>query len=264
MDWRLIIDGDLPGQVNMARDSSILRSLESGSGRPTLRLYGWDRPTVSLGYLQDPAPFMGLGLPVVRRVTGGRAVVHWHEVTYSVAGLSDDALFSGGITGAYSVISGCIASALRDAGVEAALFKGKSGPGRSSACFRSPSRFEVLAGGRKLVGSAQRRFRRAFLQHGSILMSADLELNEKVFGPGLASAIAAVDEWSGTGAGDLKNLLVKRFSEGFRASFEASGLSSAEERLAGELEGGLLLACPGSDEPMQGQAPDFTRKKNML
>ncbi len=258
------MDGDLPGQVNMARDSSILRSLESGSGRPTFRLYGWDRPTVSLGYLQDPGPFLGLGLPVVRRVTGGRAVVHWHEVTYSVAGLSDDPLFIGGIPGAYSVISGCIAAALNDAGVDASLWRGKSGRGRSRACFQSPSRSEVMAGGRKLVGSAQRRFRRAFLQHGSILMSADLELNEKVFGPGLGTVMAAVDEWSGIGAGELKRLLIKSFSEGLGVSFETAGMSCEEKRLAGELERGLLITAPGVAKAGQGQAADFSGKKNML
>lgn len=258
MEWRLILDGDLPGQANMARDTSILKSLESGQGRPTLRLYGWDRPTISLGYLQDPGPFMGLGLPVVRRVTGGRAVVHWHEVTYSVAGLSDDPLFSGGIPGAYSVISGCIAAALNDSGVEAALFKGKAGGGRSRACFRSPSRFEIMAGGRKLVGSAQRRFRRAFLQHGSILMSADQELNERVFGPGLQAAAASVDEWSGIGAGELKKLLIERFSEGFKASFEASGLSPEEEKLAIVLEGGLCITGAGAAKDRPGTSGCFS------
>ncbi|MBI2399825.1 MAG: lipoate--protein ligase family protein, partial [Deltaproteobacteria bacterium] len=138
MDWRLILDDDLPGHVNMARDSSILQALEAGSGVPTLRIYGWDAPTISIGYLQSPDPFPGLGLPVVRRITGGRAVVHFSEVTYSVTGLMDSPLFSGGVMAAYSVISSCIISALNDAGVEATYSRGAASGDRSAACFHPP------------------------------------------------------------------------------------------------------------------------------
>ncbi|OIJ73281.1 MAG: hypothetical protein A2V21_302770 [Deltaproteobacteria bacterium GWC2_55_46] len=232
MQWRLILDEDLPGAVNMARDSFLLGSLESGEGAPTLRLYGWDRPTISLGYLQDESPFAGLGLPVVRRITGGRAVLHWHEVTYSVAGLCGDPLFSGGILKSYSVISRCITAALRDAGVEAALFKGSASGAKNRACFQSPSRFEVLAGGRKIVGSAQRRFRKAFLQHGSILMGPDTELNDMVFGPGIAGKMASAGEFSTVSASELRSLLVKRFAEGFGVTFDLSGLTREDEAQA--------------------------------
>ena len=181
-----MLDGDLPGHENMARDSSILRSLEEGVGEPTVRLYGWSSPAISIGYLQGADPFRGLGLPVVRRVTGGRAVVHSSEVTYSVTGLIDSPLFSGGIMSAYSAISACIIAALKDAGVEADYSRGALEGKRSEACFYSPSRYEVLVNGRKLVGSAQRRLKRAFLQHGSILMAIDEELNHRVFGESIS------------------------------------------------------------------------------
>lgn len=241
MDWRLILDDDLPGHINMARDAAMLRALDEGWGVPTLRLYGWDRPAISIGHAQDAAQFLSSVLPVVRRATGGRAVVHSREVTYSIAGLCDDPLFAGGILGTYSVISACITAALRDAGVDAALFRGSAGAGKSAACFHSPSRFEVLADGRKLVGSAQRRFKKAFLQHGSILMSSDHDLNEAVFGRKLDGRMASVGEFSDVSRQALKGLLVKRFSEGLGAQFLLSGLKEGEEALATRLAPGCLV-----------------------
>ncbi|HEY4706947.1 MAG TPA: biotin/lipoate A/B protein ligase family protein [Thermodesulfobacteriota bacterium] len=248
MEWRLILDGDLPGQINMARDTAVLKALDEGRGVPTLRLYGWERPTISIGHAQDAAPFLESGLPVVRRTTGGRAVVHWREVTYSVTGLCDDPLFSGGILGAYSVISGCITAALKDAGVDAALFRGSAGAGKSAACFQTPSRFEVLADGRKLVGSAQRRFRKAFLQHGSILMSSEPELNEAVFGRKLTSQMASVGEFSGVSVQGLRGLLVKSFSEGLGAAFVLTGLREGEEALLEGLAPACLVSKGEADE----------------
>lgn len=242
MDWRLILDDDLPGHVNMARDSSILQALEEGSGVPTLRLYGWDAPAISIGYLQSPAPFLGLAVPVVRRITGGRAVVHSSEVTYSVTGLMDSPLFSGGIMAAYSVISSCIIAALNDAGVEATYSRGSSACHRSEACFHTPSRYEVLINGRKLVGSAQRRLKRAFIQHGSILMDIDDELNYRVFGTSISGKMAGVSEFSPVRPERLKELLVQRFAQGFGVSFKNSALTSVEMKASEALSGKCLVA----------------------
>jgi len=247
LDWRLILDGDLPGHENMARDSAILSSLEAGTGVPTVRLYGWSSPAVSIGYLQGAAPFAGLGLPVVRRVTGGRAVVHSSEVTYSVTGLVDDPLFSGGVMAAYSVISACIVAALRDCGVEAGYSRGEHKDGRSEACFQSPSRYEVLVEGRKLAGSAQRRMRRAFIQHGSILMGVDEALNERVFGSALKSRMACVAEFSAATRGEVTEALIRRFAEGLGADFIVSGLSGEEARESMERAPLSLVAPPASE-----------------
>lgn len=244
MDWRLILDDDLPGHENMARDSSILKALEEGSGTPTLRLYGWDAPTISIGYLQGPASFLGLGLPVVRRITGGRAVVHSSEITYSVTGLIDSPLFSGGIMAAYCVISSCIIAALKEAGVGATYSRGSSAGDRSEACFHTPSRYEVLINGRKLVGSAQRRLKKAFIQHGSILMDTDDELNCRVFGASISGKMAGVSEFSPVRPERLKQLLVERFAQGFGVSFKNSALTSAEMK-ASEALAGKCLVAPG-------------------
>lgn len=247
MDWRLILDGDLPGHENMARDSSILASLEAGRGVPTVRVYGWSSPAISIGYLQDAAPFIGHGLPVVRRVTGGRAVVHSSEVTYSVTGLIDDPLFSGGVMAAYSVISSCIIAALKDCGVEADYSRGSAKDRRSEACFHSPSRYEVLIEGRKLVGSAQRRLRRAFIQHGSILMGLDEQINERVFGCALKARMASVAEFSTITRGELTEALIRRFAEGLGAQFAVSGLSGEEARESMERACLSLVALPARE-----------------
>lgn len=244
MDWRLILDADLPGHENMARDSSILKALEEGFGVPTVRIYGWDDPTISIGYLQNPVPFLGFDMPVVRRITGGRAVVHSSEVTYSVAGLVEHPLFSGGIMGAYSAISRCIIAALKDAGVEAVWSPGSAGRERNEACFHSPSRYEVLIDGRKLVGSAQRRLKRAFLQHGSILMTTDEELNERVFGKSLAGKMAGVSEFSTATREELKGFLVKGFTEGLDARFSERPLTPREEAMKDSLASSCLLSSP--------------------
>jgi lipoate-protein ligase A len=243
-----MLDGALPGHENMARDFSILAALEEGSATPTLRIYGWAAPTISIGYLQAPGPFMGLGLPVVRRITGGRAVVHSSEVTYSVTGLLSDPLFSGGIMAAYSVISSCIIAALNDAGVDASYSRGTAAGERNEACFHSPSRYEVLVDGRKLVGSAQRRLKRAFIQHGSILMGTDAELNSRVFGKPLSMKMAGVSEFSSVSRQRLTALLVERFAQGLGATFKASGLTADEMKVSAKAAPSCLVYPAGTGE----------------
>lgn len=254
LDWRLILDDDLPGHENMARDSSILQALDGGSGVPTLRLYGWDVPAISIGYLQSPAPFPGFGVPVVRRITGGRAVVHSSEITYSVTGLMDSPLFSGGIMSAYSVISSCIIAALTDAGVEATYSRGSASGHRSEACFHTPSRYEVLINGRKLVGSAQRRLKRAFIQHGSILMDTDDELNHLVFGRTVSGKMAGVREFSPVSVERLKELLVERFARGFGVSFKVSGLNGEEVKASEAFAEKCLIAPAAPGEKAAARA----------
>lgn len=249
--WRLIIDPALSGAENMARDEALLCAAERGGAfTPVLRLYGWNEPAVSIGYMQDCAAFKAAGLPVVRRITGGRAVLHASEITYSVTAPVSGPLFSGGIGCAYSVISGCIAAALRDIGVEAVLARGRRRDGRESgkeACFHTPSRFEVMAEGRKLVGSSQRRFKNAFLQHGSILMGIDVPLHERVFGPGLTARMSCVSSFSDSGEGELRERLVRRFAEGFGAVFVEGGLTPDEERASDELKASRYSAAVWND-----------------
>lgn len=235
--WRLIKDGRLSGDHNMAADEALVRALDEGSASsPVVRLYGWAEPTISVGYLQDSSAFISSGLPMVRRITGGRAVLHDAEVTYSVIAANDTPLFSGGILETYSVISRCIIAALKRAGVDADIYRGtQQGLHKNDACFLAPSRYEVLAGGRKLVGSSQRRFKRAFLQHGSILFRIDPEANARVFGRAAVDRMASVSSFSDISEEEFSGILAQEFSAGFGAGLDESGLSPVEERIRREI-----------------------------
>jgi lipoate-protein ligase A len=168
------------GAVNMAIDAGLLAVAER-TGRAFLRLYCFDPPCLSFGRNEpvtgyDRAAIARLGVDVVRRPTGGRAVWHEHEVTYAVA--APIAAF-GGLRLGYRAIHAWLAAALRTLGAEATL--APEGPlpavrAHGGACFAAPVGGEVLVDGRKLVGSAQARRGRALLQHGSVLLAGSQEL----------------------------------------------------------------------------------------
>jgi len=235
--WRLIIDQDGPGDENMARDESLLRAADLRTKVPTLRLYGWRSPAISVGYIQNPSKVLPFGLPVVRRITGGRAVIHDMELTYSITAPTGREPFAEGINGAYSAISVCIINALKDIGVDAAFSRGhRSGKGaEKDACFHSPSRYEVLVNGKKLVGSSQRRLKNAFLQHGSIIFGVNRALHERIFGEGIVERMSWIGAHSGVAREAFRDILVKRFAEGFMADFKEAALDDDEENLKDEL-----------------------------
>ncbi len=170
----------------MEIDLALLERVEASPAALTVvRFYAWNRPSVSLGKHQDPAKAIDsdfcrrAGIEVVRRPTGGRAVLHDDELTYSV--ISNDRLrFPAGSVGeAYHAIAQALLTAIAGLGIEAELAprspKSPLAPRapRPEPCFASPSRHELLHRRRKLAGSAQRRLRRSFLQHGSIPLAID-------------------------------------------------------------------------------------------
>ncbi len=236
--WRLILDPALTGSENMAVDEAILASARlEVDNLPTLRFYGWAAPTISVGYLQDAEPFTRFGLPVVRRMTGGRAVLHDMELTYSVVAGAADGVFSGGITPAYAMISRAIVAALADVGIEAFFTPSTRTVKRykSPACFHSPSRYEILVDGKKLVGSAQRRYKDAFLQHGSILYDLDAGLNSRVFAGELLDRITWIKALGEVGLEALRGALVRRMAESLGAEFSIGSLSPSERKFKNEL-----------------------------
>ncbi len=170
------------GAENMAIDAGLLAEA-ARAGRAFLRLYRFDPPCLSLGRNEstahyDHAAIARRGLDVVRRPTGGRAVWHEHDVTYAVA--APIATF-GGLRAAYHAIHARLAAALQSLGAAAALAPDRArSPHRPSSCFAAPVGGEVLVGERKLVGSAQVREGRAFLQHGSILLAGSQEVVRSV------------------------------------------------------------------------------------
>lgn len=185
--WNLLLHGALPASYNMAVDEVLLDRVTDPSCPPTtfLRFYQWKRPTLSLGFSQKASRVVDFafcearGIDLVRRITGGKAVLHDQEVTYAV--ISNDSLFFPGndIATTYERIALALSSGLDRLGIKTTLASGVPSPLRSAStpsCFATANHFEILCQGQKLVGSAQRRTRRGFLQHGSILLDFDLLL----------------------------------------------------------------------------------------
>ncbi len=171
---RLMLDGARTGAVNMERDASLLASHRPGD-TPILRLYRWEPAAITYGYNQDPASFdaeavAAAGFDLVRRPTGGRAILHADELTYAVIGSSPSPLFGASLHDTYMKINAALVAFLQDLGLAAEISDGESrAEARGLVCFRSAGRHEISVGGRKLIGSAQRRTGGVFLQHGSIL-----------------------------------------------------------------------------------------------
>jgi lipoate-protein ligase A len=186
-DWTFRFDPPGPGERHMAVDAGLLDDLEAGRAGPVFRLYTWVPPAVSIGYHQDPARELDLeavrarGFDVVRRPTGGRALLHADELTYAVAAPIDDPLLGGGLAESHARVSDVFRRALQALGVPAELAGSSAGraaegarpvdaAGVAAPCFAAPTRTELVVGGRKILGSAQRRGRTAFLQHGSLML----------------------------------------------------------------------------------------------
>lgn len=173
--WRLILDPPSSPAWNMALDEALLETWRPGEA-PILRLYGWQPAALSLGRFQSARELAcPPGALLVRRISGGAAIHHRQdEVTYAL--VAPYALFEGGRPrAAYHAVHGVIARALQALGVPPPDGPGARAPRTPprGRCFSSSTGEDLLVGGRKLVGSAQRRLGQAFLQHGSIPLSPD-------------------------------------------------------------------------------------------
>ena len=196
LTWRLLRDEPRLGPTNMALDHALAACLSPAEG--VVRLYGWSTPTVSFGKNEaavrvEEGTHSGTGgIDYVRRPTGGRAVLHGDELTYAVVAPLD-AL--GGLREAYLRINEALAEAIRGLGAVVDLSVADETPGLDAGpCFQAPARGEIVAGGRKLVGSAQARLEGVLLQHGSILLDGDQRPLGEVGGDvALSELLGAVD-----------------------------------------------------------------------
>lgn len=181
-EWRLLVD-DQPhdGAWNMALDEILMNLVGEGASPPVLRFYQWSPPCLSLGRRQpiagvDLARLRADGYDLVRRETGGWAILHTDELTYSVSVTPDDPRADGPILDAYRKLSQGLVEGLALLGVKAEM-KPASASGThnlSAACFETPSAYEITAGGKKLIGSAQSRPNGRVLQHGSLPLTGDI------------------------------------------------------------------------------------------
>lgn len=239
----------------MAVDEAIFRSVLGSDSVATVRLYQFSRPTLSFGYAQRlrevcrPDACRELGVDCVRRPTGGRALLHEHELTYAVAAPARGIFARLSVREAYGVVSATLASGLSRLGVP---LDRAPGPGALEArarsprtggavvpCLAAPEPHELTSGGRKLVPSAQRRRRQGFLQHGSILTRVDPTLWERIRPVGDERPLAAVGLEEllprAPEREELSEALVAAFEELFGEPPGGSELTPVERALARDL-----------------------------
>lgn len=236
----LLIDRiPLKGSLNMAIDEFLFNSL-GNEPQTCVRFYQWEKPTASLGYSQSVSKVIDLefcqshGIDVVRRITGGKLVLHHQEVTYSVCS-SDTQLFTSTLKGSYRLISQALVRGMEKMGLKPCLAeKSPSFYARSTMpCFSHPAPNEIEIEGKKIVGSAQKRMGRKFLQHGSIPLWHDKKLLRSVAlfkEKNVEVMMTSLSETLGQKV-DFKwavDRLVAGISEFFKVSFRAKILNSQE------------------------------------
>ncbi len=252
--WRLILDGPQDGAWNMGVDEALLATAIAAR-TPSLRFYHWQGPWLSLGYAQRETEFslakcLSAGVGVVRRVTGGGAVLHGCDLTYCLA--APEEILPPGLQGSYGLVASAILKAFEVLGVQATR---KSPEGalrgvRGFDCFALPVADEICAeNGKKLVGSAQRRVGGGVLQHGSIRLAPDSEA---------ASTAACVDPMVSTSLREIgaaqdvpsvRGALILAFAEALGADFRVEVITESEQeevekRIESHRQNPLVLPRP--------------------
>ena len=256
--WRLLITPPLDGATNMAVDEAILHALAEGHGLPTLRFFQWDPPCLSLGYNQhwrdiDEAACRRLGYTWTRRPTGGKAILHTDELTYSLITHADDPRIEGGIVESYRILSIGLLKGLEQLGVQARQATGEERPVNDSTaqsgpvCFDTPSRYEITWQGKKLIGSAQLRRKKLVLQHGSLPLHGSVNriLEALVFSAEerrrqedlLPKRAATLEQALGQALPfeTVAAVMVKGFAQHLNLTLQKMPLTAQEQELAGKL-----------------------------
>lgn len=256
MAWRLLDFQYHNIFENMAIDEAIFHETIKNKKAPTIRFYNSQPVAISIGYFQDAKKEVNIekcysaGIDIARRITGGKAVFHFNELTYSVVASDHEKSFPPDILGTYKVISRCIAKGLAYLGIKADLLEsGRILPERKSEayCFSVPSKNELLVNGRKICGSAQVRRRGGFLQHGSLLLdfdaakTADFLLSSRTFEQiqQLRETVTSVNEEIALPV-DIQEVcfrLKKGFIDELDINLAEEDLTSTEETLKNKLTG---------------------------
>jgi len=178
--WRLVYSDPMDGATNMAIDEAILSAVRDDLALPTLRLYAWSPPCLSLGRRQpvsdvDWMALKAAGFDLVRRPTGGKAILHTDELTYSVIVPQADPRATGNVVESYRRLSLGLVQGLTQLGVTGIVAdRWASHRLEKPVCFEVPSDYEITVEGRKLVGSAQMRSQSIVLQHGALPLGGDI------------------------------------------------------------------------------------------
>lgn len=255
--WRLIRSGPMDGAQNMALDEALLQSVAAGEAPPTLRLYAWEPPTLSLGYSQpiDDVDFDRLqarNWGLVRRPTGGRAILHADELTYALIAPLDHPLVAGGVLESYRRLSAGLETALRVLGFQPQVGDAGLPPladRTNPICFQVPSAYEISVAGRKLIGSAQVRRKDGMLQHGSLPLAGDISriclvlkfdtpADRTAAAEQLSAQAGTVDSLLGRSVGwqQAAEAMIAGFSQALAMEFERAKVSDGELARARALE----------------------------
>jgi len=254
--WRLIITPPGRGAWNMAVDEAILESVGNGRSKPTLRLYAWSPACLSLGYAQpfqdvDQYSLAARGWEVVRRITGGRAILHVDELTYAVMAPYDEPRLTGSLLESYRRISEALMQALSILGLPVQTHPLQT-PGTNEepkpVCFEVPSNYEITVNGKKIVGSAQARKKPGILQHGTLPLMGDLARIVQALtfsdpgareeaGKRLLARATSVEAVLGQPISweTAASAFIQGFSQGLQIDFQDSNLTAAELARVDEL-----------------------------
>jgi lipoate-protein ligase A len=251
--WRLLRHGAARGAYNMAVDAAILEMVIEGKAQPTLRFYDWDPACLSLGFAQNFADIdleaqAARGWDVVRRPTGGRAILHTDELTYSVIGQSDEPRLAGGVLESYKRLSEGLMHALTLLGLPVErqpMREHGFGEPDNPVCFEVPSDYEITLHGKKIIGSAQARRKGGVLQHGSLPLYGDIgriteiltypsEERRQIAAERVRARAATVGEGLGrrVSFAEAQDAFIRGFGETLNIEFIEGELSTEEEQAA--------------------------------
>ncbi len=244
---RIIIQKEKNAFYNMALDEAICEAVRKELSPPTLRIYKWERPTLSLGYFQkisdiDRSYCNEKDYPIVRRQTGGRAILHDDELTYSFCAKKNSMKFNGKLHNDYTIISTALVEGMKMCGIDAEISftRKRAADQKSPACFKVVSYGEVTVNNKKVIGSAQKRYKDGFLQHGSLLFGFNEDELRKILkgsGDDDFSGIGAVDKCRDKESyGKLVQSLKRSFENVLNARMITDEPSKYELKLAKELE----------------------------
>jgi lipoyl(octanoyl) transferase len=240
--WRLLDTGAMPASLNMALDEALLQLHVPGESQPTLRFYSWSPPAVSLGYFQkhhaiDLTACRELGLDVVRRATGGRAVLHQNDLTYSVVADSRQGIPSS-LDAAYHLLCEGLLAGFRMLGFEAEHGREEAALPQSDICFLHAAVADIVYQGRKFVGSAQTWQGTSLLQHGSIILEPQEQTwaaivktdSRESLRAQLKSGITSLREILGRGINlvELKRAIMVGLADKLQLEFETGELRPQE------------------------------------
>jgi lipoyl(octanoyl) transferase len=241
--WRLIDTGCLDGYSNMAIDEALLHSFDPASSLPVLRLYGWLRPSLSLGRFQKADEVLDLekcldaGVPVVRRITGGGVIYHADELTYSIICAPGQIPPAASIKDSFRVLTGFLLDFYRRFGLDAGYAVDVVPVGmrlgeRTDFCFAGRESFDILINGCKIGGNAQRRQKNVIFQHGSIPLSNHVETGlsymRKRFSGCEVGVVSLADCGTASGRDCLHEEIVSAFSSSFAVKLVKDELSRDE------------------------------------